>query len=206
MQQIDLILASASPRRKELLSRVGLRPEVVPPVVDESVIGGECPAGFAARLASAKCRQAVESCGAGRDRIVLAADTVVVHRETILGKPRDRSDARRMLELLSGETHQVITAVSLHRTGSGEQVQGQGTTDVRFRDIDRRWIDWYLATGEPYDKAGAYGIQGVGAVLIQSIQGSWANVVGLPLEMLPGWLMELGVDFRDLTGQPTRLP
>ncbi len=202
MQKIALILASASPRRKELLSRLGLQVEIRPPVVDEGAVPGEGPAALATRLAAAKCRQVVDSCGTGPDRVILAADTVVVHGKTILGKPRDQADARDMLKLLSAETHQVMTAVSLHRTGTGGQVDGLGTTEVRFRVLDRRWIDWYLATGEPHDKAGAYGIQGAGAMLVDSIRGSWANVVGLPVELLPGWLEQLGLNILDLVNPP----
>ena len=200
-----MILASASPRRKELLARVGLHPEVHAPEVDETAAAGERPAALAIRLASAKCRQVTDSFGAGRDLVVLAADTIVVHGRSILGKPRDREDAGRMLQLLSAETHQVMTAVSLLRTGTGRQVDGIGVTEVRFRPLCRDWIEWYLDTGEPQDKAGAYGIQGAGAVLVDSIRGSWSNVVGLPLEMLPGWLDDLGLSFRELAGQPTRL-
>ncbi len=200
-----MILASASPRRRELLLRFGIRPEVRPPQVSEAAETGESPSELAARLAAAKCRQVLDT-SSGQNRIILAADTVVVHRETILGKPRDLDDARRMLELLEGQIHQVMTAVSLHHSGNGGQIDRIRTTEVRFRDLHRRWIDWYLATGEPLDKAGAYGIQGLGAVLVHSIHGSWANVVGLPVEMLPGWLEELGVDFLDLAGQPARAP
>lgn len=200
-----MILASASPRRRELLLRFGLRPEVRPPQVKEAAETGESPSELAARLASAKCQQVLDT-SSGQDRIILAADTVVVHRETILGKPRDLDDARRMLELLEGQVHQVMTAVSLHHSSNGGQIDRIQTTEVRFRDLDRRWIDWYLATGEPLDKAGAYGIQGLGAVLVHSIRGSWANVVGLPVEMLPDWLEELGVDFLELAGQPAKAP
>ncbi len=206
MQKIALILASASPRRKELLRRVGLQPEVHPPDVDETIIAGESPAALATRLASAKCRQVADALDAGSDRLILAADTVVVVDQAILGKPVDQDDARCMLESLSGRTHQVMTGVSLHRTDTRRQADGIGVTDVRFRVLDTAWIDWYLATGEPQDKAGAYGIQGAGAVLVDSIRGSWSNVVGLPLEMLPGWLEALGLSFQDLSVQPTRLP
>jgi len=206
MQEIGITLASASPRRKELLTRIGLRIEIDPPDLDETARPGEDPGELAIRLASAKCDQVAASVEAGTDRIILAADTVVVHGAEILGKPRDREDSRRMLQLLSGNTHQVMTAVALARTGTGRQVNGIGVTEVRFRTLDQDWIDWYLGTGEPRDKAGAYGIQGAGAVLVHSIRGSWTNVVGLPLEMLPGWLEELGVRFQELADQPTRLP
>jgi septum formation protein len=206
MQKIAFTLASASPRRKELLQQVGLQPAIMHPDLDESAVAGEDPAALASRLSSAKCRQAVGCLEDRADRIVLAADTLVVLGAATLGKPEDRDDARRMLELLSGRTHQVMTAVSLHRTGTGRQVDGIGATDVRFKTLEPQRIDWYLATGEPMDKAGAYGIQGAGAVLVESIRGSWTNVVGLPLEMLPGWLDELGVCFEDLVVQPTRLP
>jgi septum formation protein len=206
MAKITFILASASPRRRELLHQVGLRPEIVHPDLDESAATGEGPAALATRLASAKCRQTADTLEAGNDRVVIAADTVVVLGPAILGKPNDRADARRMLELLSGRTHQVMTAVSLYRSATDRQVDGIGITDVRFRVLDEKRIEWYLATGEPMDKAGAYGIQGAGSVLVDSIRGSWTNVVGLALEMLPGWLEELGVGFEDLAAQPTRLP
>ena len=203
MQKVALILASASPRRADLLTRLGLSLEIIRPAVDETPQPGESPAAMAARLAASKCSQVAGRCGTEPDRIILAADTVVVLGDRILGKPVDREDAVRMLLLLGGRSHQVLTAVSLYRTGTGRQVHDLRSTEVRFHALDRSRIDWYVATGEPDDKAGAYGIQGAGAVLVEGILGSWSNVVGLPVEMLPFWLEELGVDFQELAGQPT---
>lgn len=203
MQTVTLVLASGSPRRAALLTRLGLSPEILRPAVDETPERGESPAAMAARLAAAKCSQVAARCGPGPDRIILAADTVVVLGDRILGKPVDREDAARMLQRLAGNSHQVMTAVSMIRTGTNGQVHDLRTTEVRFRALDRSLIAWYVATGEPDDKAGAYGIQGAGAVLVDGIRGSWSNVVGLPVEMLPFWLEELGVGFQELAGQPT---
>ncbi len=173
---LPLVLASASPRRRELLERVGLELRVVPPHVDETPRPDDTPEDTAERLARLK----VDAVAVREpDRLVVGADTIVVRDGRLLGKPRDEDEAVRMLEALADRTHQVITGWAV-RSPSGQR-SGTVTTHVRFRPLSRPIIDRYVATGEPADKAGAYGIQGAGAMLVRSIEGSYTNVVGLPL-------------------------
>ena len=173
---LPLVLASASPRRRELLERVGMSIQVVPAEVDEAILPGESPAVMAERLAGAKA-DAVAALMP--DRLVLAADTIVVLDDAVLGKPRDDAEAATMLRSLSDREHAVITGFAVRGRDRGGS--GTVTTKVRFRPLDGPVIDRYVGTGEPLDKAGAYGIQGVGAMLVRSIEGSYTNVVGLPL-------------------------
>jgi septum formation protein len=172
-----LILASASPRRAELLTSAGFEFEIVPADVDESLLPGEQPASYALRVAVAKAT----AIGAvvDDDSVVLAADTVVVVGDRILGKPVGDSDARSMLQLLSGAVHTVLTAVVL-RSGRVQQSEVVSTR-VHFRALTDVEVDWYVATGEPAGKAGGYAIQGRGARFVDWIDGSWSNVVGLPI-------------------------
>ena len=173
---LPLTLASASPRRRELLERVGVNLEVVPADVDESRLPDEPPAAMAERLAAAKADVVAAT---QPDRLVLAADTIVVRDDAVLGKPSDAAEAAAMLRSLSGRRHHVITGWALRGPSGGSS--GTVTTAVRFRPLPEPVIARYVATGEPLDKAGAYGIQGVGAMLVRSIEGSYTNVVGLPL-------------------------
>ena len=196
---LTLYLASRSPRRWELLERAGLVPRRVPAEADERPHPGEPPERLARRLAEAKGRDALARLSAGAPAgIVLAADTVVALDGESLGKPADPGEAQAMLRRLSGRTHRVITGVFLARTDDGRSVCEVATTSVSFVALDEPRIRDYVATGEPLDKAGAYGIQGRGALLVAGIAGSFSNVVGLPLERLPGWLAEIGVDWRRL--------
>jgi septum formation protein len=184
-----LILASGSPRRRALLGQLGLPFSVVVPDIDETPQSGEDPRDVVRRLAAAKA-QAVGGSP------VLAADTIVEIDGQVLGKPTDATDARRMLGLLSGRTHHVHTGVALR---DGEQLDAAVvTTDVTFIALTAGAVDWYLQTGEPFDKAGAYALQGHGGVFVDSIHGSASNVVGLPLTTVvdllhrrcgwtPGW-------------------
>ncbi len=187
-QGVELVLASGSPRRRELLARVGLEFRVVPAQVDESLEPGE-PAGRAAlRLARAKAAAvAAKEPGAA----VLAADTLVALEDRILGKPRDRDEARRMLELLSGREHVVLTGFCLRH--QGDEAQGLGSTRVRFRRLGRAEMAAYVASGEPMDKAGAYAVQGLGAALVEEVGGSYTNVVGLPLAACVELMLARGV-------------
>lgn len=170
-----LRLASASPRRLELLASIGLRAEVVPSVIDEQVLVGESPSDYVTRLARDKA-----SAGSVNNQLVtLGADTAVVHDQQILGKPSNRAHAREMLECLSGTTHQVMTAVAV--TGPRGMLDVCVTTRVVMRRIQSHEIDAYWATGEPTDKAGGYAIQGHAAIFIERIEGSYSAVVGLPL-------------------------
>jgi septum formation protein len=175
---MSLILASASPRRAELLTSAGFGFDVAPADVDETPAPGETPIVYALRVARDKARAAAEACR-NPGQVVLAADTVVAVNGQILGKPVDRSDAARMLRPLAGTTHEVHTAVVVRRA-SDEQSEVV-TTRVRFLPLSEREIEWYLDSGEPEGKAGAYAIQGRGARFIDWIEGSWSNVVGLPI-------------------------
>jgi len=187
-----LILASASPRRQELLGLLGLPFEVIPSEVDEAALVRELgeqplPAEMARRLAEVK---AADVAARHPDALVLGADTIVVLGDAILGKPVSPDDARRMLALLSGRTHQVITGIALR---GGVSVSDAVSTDVTFRELTSREIDAYVATGEPMYKAGAYALQGRAAVLIEGIHGDYTNVVGLPVPRLAILLRRYGI-------------
>ncbi len=176
------MLASASPRRSELLRSVGLQFEVVPADIDETAHSGEAPADYVARLSQEKAAAVVERIGGGA--IVLAADTTVDVDGEILEKPADDDDARRMLRLLSDSTHLVHTGVTVSRSrGTWASVTATRVveTAVRFVELDDRMIDWYVSTGEHLGKAGAYGIQGAAGAFVERIDGSVTNVIGLPL-------------------------
>ena len=183
-----LVLASGSPRRRELLALLGLPFEVVPADVDESVRPGETPVELVRRLALAKSDAIALS---DDSAVVLAADTIVDVAGEILGKPTDADDARRMLRSLSARTHLVHTAVAVRR--AGRTVQDVVTTAVSMTTMSGAVIDWYLATGEPMDKAGAYAIQGTGGAFVSAIDGSASNVVGLPLATVVELLGRQGV-------------
>ncbi len=172
-----LVLASASPRRRELLDQLGLAYRVVVPAVDESVAAGERADAYVARVALAKARAGVELDDGALP--VLGADTSVVVDDDILGKPRDEVDAHAMLARLAGRDHTVISAVAMVHEGV-EDLRLQ-TSRVWFRAITRTEMHRYWASGEPADKAGAYAIQGLGAVFVARIEGSYSGVMGLPL-------------------------
>jgi len=177
---MQLILASASPRRAELLRTAGFSFDVRPADVDETPQPAEPPAKYVLRVARDKAVAAAARLGPSEnDAWILAADTVVVVEGQILGKPSGAADARRMLAMLSGVVHEVLTAVVV-RQGGGESSEVVSTR-VRFAELGTAEIDWYVQTGEPDGKAGAYAIQGVGSRFIDWIEGSWSNVVGLPV-------------------------
>jgi septum formation protein len=200
MEKLPVILASASPRRLDLLKRIGVRVEVIPPEIDETPEPEELPDDLVRRLASSKALAVAGQVPKNQDCLVLAADTVVVQENSILGKPSDREEASAMLRCLSGQVHQVVTGVAMVRALDREIVSVTRTTRVRFRTLSDSWIEWYLNTGEPFGKAGAYAIQGAGALLVDSIDGSWTNVVGLPLEILPDLAGRLDLSLLDLSG------
>lgn len=185
---VPVVLASGSPRRLELLRRLGIDPDVRPADVDETPRPDESPQDLAARLARAK----VDAVDVGDGALVVGADTVVAVGTQVLGKPTDEADARAMLELLAGREHRVLTGVAVRRDGRVEV--DVATTRVRFRPLRPTEVDWYLATGEPDDKAGAYGLQGAGAALVAWIDGSHTNVIGLPLDLLVDLAQRLDVD------------
>jgi septum formation protein len=187
---MKLILASSSPRRAEILRDAGLSFSVLSSAVDETPIPGETPEQLVQRLADAK-GELVAARAIG-PAIVLSADTVVVLDGQILGKPRSTDEASRMLELFSGRTHSVITGVTLLRLPDMERRQFVETTLVHFANLSSDEISRYLATEEPYDKAGAYAIQGRAGRYIPRIEGCYFNVVGLPLARVIATLQELG--------------
>jgi len=195
----SLTLASGSPRRRELLDRLGLPFAVDAPDVDETPAPGEAAHALVRRLAVAKAR-AVAARQPAR-AVVVGADTVVVVDGDVLGKPADEAGARAMLRRLAGRTHQVVTGVAVI-VDDGAAAATIVTTDVTFADLDDDEIDWYVATGEPLDKAGAYALQGGGAALVTRVDGSASSVVGLPLAELTELLArELG-GFRPISGTP----
>lgn len=174
----DLVLASASPRRREILDLLGLRYEVRVPEVPEVLRERERPDVAAARLAIEK----VSAVPAAAGELILAADTLVALGDETLGKPWDRGDAMRMLERLQGERHEVYTGLALSAAGRLET--GVAVTSVWFRALDEVERQEYVGTGEPLDKAGAYGIQGFGAAIVERIDGEYFNVMGLPVHLL----------------------
>jgi septum formation protein len=177
-----LILASASPRRRELLAQAGFTFDVAAADVPEVRKPAEDPIRFVTRLAREKAETVAAALSVTPDTIVLGADTIVVVDEEILGKPQDESDAARMLRLLSGQTHQVITGLCLAR--GRERQRAAEVTFVRFVTLSDREIDDYVASGEPLDKAGAYAIQGRAGRWVPRIHGCYFNVVGLPLALV----------------------
>jgi septum formation protein len=184
---VRLILASASPRRAELLTAAGFEFDVVPADVDETPMRDEQPGDYALRVARAKADRVAASHPAG---LVLGADTVVVAGGRMMGKPTDAADAGSMLKVLSGVFHEVLTAVVAQ--GGGRRAEELVTTRVRFQPLTDEEIAWYVGTGEPSGKAGAYAIQGRAARFIDRIEGSWSNVVGLPISAVYHLLAELG--------------
>jgi len=184
-----LILASASPRRAELLRAAGFEFEAVVTDIDESVRPGESPSMYVRRLSSEKSAAAQTSVGSDPNAIILAADTAVVVANEILGKPRDDRDAAAMLRRLSGRAHEVLTGISV-RHGDTE-VKRVETTYVRFAELSDEDVAWYVASGEGRDKAGAYAIQGLASRFIPRIDGSYSNVVGLPVACVNEVLREI---------------
>lgn len=190
MPSFNVILASASPRRRELLSLIFSEFEVIPSGFDESLVPGDLrPPDHVLYSATMKARDVAAHYP---ESLIIGADTIVVVDDTILGKPADTGDAARMLQMLSGRTHQVYTGVAVIL--NGVEHAAVECTDVTFRELSDEVISRYVASGEPMDKAGAYAIQGKGTVLICSISGCYPNVVGLPLYRLSRLLEELGVE------------
>ena len=194
---VDIILASQSPRRKELMGQIGLKFKVVSPNVDEHVEGNPSPAQLVEELSLRKAQAVARQTGG--DELIIAADTVVALEGTVLGKPEDERDAFSMLSALSGNRHYVYTGVTVIRGGRVE-AQHEVTT-VTFRELEPDEISHYIATGEPMDKAGAYGIQGLGALLVSGIDGDYFNVMGLPVYRLGRMLAGFGVDLLALAAR-----
>jgi septum formation protein len=194
LSETKIILASSSPRRKELIQRLGLPVEVVQNAVDETVDENLPPHVVVQTLAKRKMIAAWEKIGAKKDCIIISGDTIVVHNGDILGKPCDAGEAFRMLKRLQGETHTVYSGVASMHAETGKKIIDYRAVKVTMKPLSDRQIQRYIATGEPMDKAGAYGIQGLGATLIEKIEGDYFAVVGLPLALLSDMLSTLGVD------------
>jgi septum formation protein len=187
-----IILCSTSPRRKQMLQDLNIAFEVCRPEVPEHWNGNESPRAFAMRLAGLK----VGECMSTANTLRIGMDTIVVVGRQILGKPANAEEAQQMLSQLSDRSHRVITAVAL--THKGKKVIGSESTEVRFRALHRDEIRWYVQTGEPLDKAGAYAIQGFGRLFITSINGCYFNVVGFPIACFQRLLKKLGFTIVDL--------
>ncbi len=185
----SLVLASASPRRRELLLGLGLAFTIRPADLDETPLPNEQPGPYVLRLARAKAAAVVQP-----GEIALAADTVVVLDGELLGKPTDAQDAERMLAKIAGREHQVYTGVALHHAAEPalREVSSLTLSKVRMAPLDAETIRWYVSTGEPMDKAGSYAVQGLGALFVESIDGNYTNVVGLPLPAVRRLFGELG--------------
>lgn len=190
LAKLRVVLASSSPRRHELLGLIGVDHEIFPADADESYAPGEKPAAHAERLARTKAEAVAAS---HAQSLVIGADTIVVVDEHILGKPRDVADAARMLRMLSNRTHVVMTAVAVSH--AGRTLSGVEKVTVSFRGLTDDEIARYIATGEPMDKAGAYGIQGYGATIVRRIEGDYFAVMGLSLVRLVDLMSQLGVRY-----------
>jgi septum formation protein len=191
IQGIEVVLASESPRRQEMLESLNIDFQVCIPRIREKWNSGENPRKIATKLAvkkALKCKK--------RNALIIAMDTLVVVNRAILGKPADPQEAKAMLRLLGGRRHQVITGIALKWKGS--VFSGTAVTQVEFRPLDPHEIDWYVETGEPFDKAGAYAIQGLGRIFIKRIDGCYYNVVGFPLTLFQRLLRRLGFTIFDL--------
>jgi nucleoside triphosphate pyrophosphatase len=190
---MKLVLASSSPRRADLLRAAGFSFEILPVHIDERFKKGEKPDKAVTRLAATKASAAA---ALRHGAIVLAADTSVVVRGQALGKPADPEDAKRMLMLLSGRWHKVLTGICVR--ADRRRLVHVESTGVRMAKLSKAEIDWYVATGEPADKAGAYAVQGLASRFIVAIEGSYSNVVGLPISRVYNLLKQLGCDILDV--------
>jgi septum formation protein len=195
---MNLVLASASPRRQELLADLGLVFAVRPADIDESVHSGELGTDYVLRLAREKAAAV-----AGTGELVIAADTTVDLNGELLGKPVDEDDARALMRKLSNSVHHVHTGVCALAIDADGTVRDESTvitTAVTFAPVPDAWIDWYIATGEPFDKAGGYGMQGSAAIFVHRIDGSPTNVIGLPLDATASLVARLGYDLFSFSG------
>ncbi len=199
----SLILASGSPRRRDLLDGLGVRFVVRPVDVDETPLPGEAPRAYVERLARAKAAERV-----GSGELVLGADTIVVLDGQLLGKPADEAEARSMLARLAGREHTVLTGVSLVLADGASDAPAQAAvveaSKVRIAPLTEEEIAWYAATGETLDKAGSYAVQGIGAMFVEAVDGDYSNVVGLPLPATYRLFRDMGHDLRRFRSDPAR--
>lgn len=195
-QDYDLILASSSPRRRDYLEKMGVRFVIMKPDADETIMVGESPSDYVARMAAEKA-QIIADLHPGE--VVLAADTIVVCHDMIISKPTDREDAKRILRLLSGRTHEVMSAVCIIK----DEVEKNFTvtTEVTFAPLTEELIDTYVASGECDDKSGAYAVQGIASMFVAKVSGSVSAVVGLPICQVREALAEFGIKPRTVQAQ-----
>ena len=178
---MNIILASASPRRKEILENTNIKFDIISSSIEELVLDGESPCQMVMRLAFEK---GIDIASKHKSDLVISADTIVVLDNTVLGKPKDEEEAKLMITNLSGRTHQVITGISLINLENDKKVIDYVISNVKFKNLSEDDINDYIKTKESLDKAGAYGIQGYGALLVEEIQGDYFNIVGLPISKL----------------------
>ncbi len=178
---MNIILASASPRRKEILENANVKFKVMASSIEELTLDGESPCHMVMRLAFEK---GIDIASRQKSDLVISADTIVVLDNTVLGKPKDEVEARKMITSLSGRTHQVITGISLINLDNNKKIIDYVISSVKFKNLSEKDINDYIRTKESLDKAGAYGIQGYGALLVDEIQGDYFNIVGLPISRL----------------------
>jgi len=178
---MNIILASASPRRKEILENANVKFKIMSSDIEELTLEGESPCQMVMRLAFEK---GVDIAHKQKSDLVISADTIVVLDNKVLGKPKDESEAKHMIESLSGKTHQVITGISLINLENNKKIIDYVVSNVKFKDLSEDDINDYISTNESLDKAGAYGIQGYGALLVDEIKGDYFNIVGLPISRL----------------------
>ena len=186
-----IILASKSPRRRYLLQQAGLSFRVIPSSIDEASVEVSSPATYVKVLSEAKAHDVAVKYP---DKWVIGADTIVLQEGTILGKPRSQTEARAMIKRLSGQTHQVLTGYAICCKAKSRSFSETIKTDVLFKNLTDEEIEWYIHTKEPFDKAGAYAIQGLGAVIVERIEGDYSTVIGLPLSALTEALKEFGIN------------
>lgn len=178
---MNIILASASPRRKEILENTNIKFDIISSSIEELVLDGESPCQMVMRLAFEK---GIDIASKYKSNLVISADTIVVLDDNVLGKPKDEEEARQMISNLSGRTHQVITGISLINLENNKKIIDYVVSNVKFKKLSKDDINDYIKTKESLDKAGAYGIQGYGAILVEEIQGDYFNIVGLPISKL----------------------
>jgi len=195
-KSVPIILASQSPRRKYLLEKAGLTFDVVPSTFDESTVPIEQPEKYVRKLAESKAKEVADRAPAAW---VIGADTIVLINNTILGKPASIAEARHMLMQLSGQTHRVLTGYAILNLSNDSFHSDTVSTEVLFKTLSDSEIEWYINTKEPFDKAGAYAIQGLGTFLVRKINGSYTNVVGLPVCEVIEYLITNNVIGREVT-------
>lgn len=178
---MNIILASASPRRKEILENTNIKFDIISSSIEELILDGESPCQMVMRLAFEK---GIDIASKQKSDLVISADTIVVLDDNVLGKPKDEEEARKMITNLSGRTHQVITGISLINLENNKKIIDYVISNVKFKKLSKDDINDYIKTKESLDKAGAYGIQGYGALLVEEIQGDYFNIVGLPISKL----------------------